>query len=240
MQPVTRVFVCLLIGASVGCARWDKLQCCPVYFPNETVIGSEAIRQGPCGPDEIFHGLKKTCWREWPAEWQAWPACGELVPNVLSQPQLYVAPQTSLPTAIVNETGTWTAPATTEPSHVPTTDVLAPVVNSPATETPEAADTIDTAPSVDTIDITPSANTPNGITPSGKVSPPDQVKPAGEPLATPFEQSSWLQPTVPKAELNARLPSFTSDVIEIEQPDVRTYYQRRVSWRPPKPAKLRR
>lgn len=226
MQPVTRVFAGLLICISIGCARWDKQKCCPVYHPHDTLIGSEAIRQGPCGPDEMFHGLKKTCWREWPAEWQNWPACMETVSEVQTVPQPYPHQHPSQPIPLVNETGEWSAPTNVEP-HQPTAPPITdrPLLNQGRVDSlePNGADTIDIAPSEDF--VSPPA-TSNSNTPS-------------DPLANPFEQSSWLQPTVPPAE-SAGQQANTPDVIEIEEPKVRTYYQRRVGWRPPKPAKLRR
>jgi hypothetical protein len=219
MQPVTRVFVCLLIGASTGCGCWESRKCCPIYQPNHYLIGSEAVRQGPCGPDELFYGMKKTCWREWPAEWQTWPACGDVTVESHVEPQPYVAPYVSEPIPAANDTRAWAPATSAEPRRT------SPL---PRTETPPAADAIDVVPSSDT-------------SPASPVGPPLR-EPEVDPVFSPFEQSSWLQPTVPRAELHGPGTDPPPDVIDIERPASPPASTRaaRVSGRPPKPARLRR
>jgi hypothetical protein len=61
------------MALAAGCRYLPSKQCCPVYLPQDHLLGSEAIRQPPCAPDGDFYGLKKTSWRQWPAEWQLCP-----------------------------------------------------------------------------------------------------------------------------------------------------------------------
>ena len=60
-----------MLGAT-GCGYLQSKKCCPVYSPQDHLIGSEAVRMTPCGAEGQFYGLKKTSWREWPAEWELW------------------------------------------------------------------------------------------------------------------------------------------------------------------------
>ena len=68
---VAKLVLCLFVA---GCGYLPSKKCCPVYLPNDHLIGNEAIRVPPCGPDDVFYGLKKTSWREWPEEWKLWQA----------------------------------------------------------------------------------------------------------------------------------------------------------------------
>lgn len=63
--------------ASVGCQlNRSEEQCCPtdarrlVY----SCAGQEAVRQGPCGPNEAFYGHHPTCWGSWPNGWEVYQA----------------------------------------------------------------------------------------------------------------------------------------------------------------------
>ena len=98
--------VCLCVLAAPGCAHLASKKCCPVYVGHNHLLGSEAVRVTPCGPDGPFFGMKRTMWREWPLEWQLWQPAScpemqplEIVPNgsqgippVLQQPLERPAP----------------------------------------------------------------------------------------------------------------------------------------------------
>ena len=71
-RKVAKLVVFLYLAVVTGCGYLPSKKCCPVYLPNDHFIGNEALRVPPCGPDDIFYGLKKTAWREWPEEWNLW------------------------------------------------------------------------------------------------------------------------------------------------------------------------
>jgi hypothetical protein len=68
--------VCLYLVVASGCGLVRSKHCCPVYLPHDHLLGSEAIRIPPCGPDGPFHGLSRTTWRQWPVQWQLWQPVG--------------------------------------------------------------------------------------------------------------------------------------------------------------------
>lgn len=71
-RSVATAVACLHLVVANGCGYIQSKKCCPVYLPNDHLLGNEAVRTGPCGPDGQFYGLKRTTWREWPAEWEQW------------------------------------------------------------------------------------------------------------------------------------------------------------------------
>lgn len=70
----------LLVAAAViglgGCTLSRNEDCCPtdarrlVY----SCAGQEAVRQGPCGPNEAYYGHHPTCWSAWPDGWRQYEA----------------------------------------------------------------------------------------------------------------------------------------------------------------------
>ena len=63
---VRLALVCQLAPVFTGCASaWHQAKtCCPVYNPTHYLLSEESPRVPPCGPDALFHGLKKTGWRD--------------------------------------------------------------------------------------------------------------------------------------------------------------------------------
>jgi hypothetical protein len=82
---------------STGCGCLTSKKCCPVYLPHDYLLGSEAVRIPPCGPDEVFYGLKHTTWREWPAEWKLWQSPVDTPELVKPIPPVEPEPVTPVP-----------------------------------------------------------------------------------------------------------------------------------------------
>jgi hypothetical protein len=94
-----------------GCAHLTSRKCCPTYVGHNHLLGSEAVRVLPCGPDGPFFGMKRTMWREWPVEWQLWqpascpemqpleivPNGGQTIPPTFEQPLAKPAPVYDMP-----------------------------------------------------------------------------------------------------------------------------------------------
>lgn len=61
-----------IVVASVGCAVNGPEQCCPTDARRiaYSCAGQEAVRMGPCGPNEAYYGHHPTCWGSWPEGWE--------------------------------------------------------------------------------------------------------------------------------------------------------------------------
>ena len=59
----------LILSVLAGCGHVKSKRCCRVYQPHDYFLGDEAVRMGPCGPDEAYHGYKPTQWNYWPEDW---------------------------------------------------------------------------------------------------------------------------------------------------------------------------
>lgn len=80
-MPSARICLTLIVAtAAIGCRphgpfvkRESELNC-PTDI-RKTVpwcYGEDAIFTCPCGPDEIYHGMKPTCWRPWDSSAATW------------------------------------------------------------------------------------------------------------------------------------------------------------------------
>jgi hypothetical protein len=69
-QIAAAAVVCLHLTIMSGCCPVRSKICCPVHVPHDHLLGAEAIRVPPCGPDGAFYGMKKTNWRQWPVGWE--------------------------------------------------------------------------------------------------------------------------------------------------------------------------
>ena len=97
-----------LLAACSGCRLgvFGKRQqeiCCPTDIRKQQswIWGDDAIFDYPCCTDEMYHGHKPTCWREWDAPASVWrdDFCGPMNHCVTSQPDITYAesPERLLP-----------------------------------------------------------------------------------------------------------------------------------------------
>ena len=56
----------LLPLAASGCSTIQAVKYCRIKEPRRYPLSSVAVRQLPCGPDEVSYGYKATRWSEWP------------------------------------------------------------------------------------------------------------------------------------------------------------------------------